>query len=138
MPIAFSEKRRIVMDHILSYLTPAVIAAIVAAVMSISLPWVNWGIEKRRLQRQRRIDYIDAVRRFALENSPDLSELVQTPEYAAIRKHLPSEFVSKIEQADGKLTINVVIGSGRSSGANNFRPQLFDELSKLEARWKLV
>ena len=126
------------MDYILSLVTPAVIAAIVAALMSISLPWVNWGIEKRRLRRQRRIDLIDAVRKFAQNHDPDLSELVQTPEYAALRKHFPSTFVKKIEQEEVNHVVEIVMGSGRSSGANNFRPQLFDELSKLEIKWELV
>ena len=122
----------------MSYVTPAVIAAIVAAIMSISLPWVNWGIEKRRMQRQRRIGYIDAVRRFAQEHNPDLSDLVQTPEYAALREHLTTEFVEQIEQRHKNGYLQIVVGSGRTSGANNFRPQLFDELSRLEIKWKLV
>lgn len=126
------------MDYIWNYLTPAVVAAVVAAVMSISLPWVNWGIEKRRLKRQRRIDCIEAVRKFALEHHPDLSELVQTPEYAVLRKHLSREFVERIEGDVGNLVVHVVVGGGRKSGANNFRPQLFDELSRLETKWGLV
>jgi hypothetical protein len=134
------------MDHLLNYVTPAVIAAIVAAVMSISLPWVNWGIEKRRLQRQRRVDYIDAVRKIAQEDNPDLSELIRTPEYAALRQHLPTEYVAELEQSIANLStgmgnsfkINIVLGTSRSAGANNFRIRFFDELTKLEIKWKLV
>lgn len=126
------------MDPILNFIAPAVIAAIVASVMSISLPWVNWGVEKRRLRRQRRVDQVDAVRSFAQEHGADLSGLIQTPEYATLRKHLPTDFVERVERTSKTPATIVVVGDGRSSGANNFRPQLFDELTILEIKWKLI
>jgi hypothetical protein len=126
------------MDTILNLIAPAVIAAIVAAAMSISLPWVNWGVDKRRHRRQRRVDQIDAVRRFAQEHDADLSELIQTPEYAALRKHFSTDFVERIERTSKTPTVIIVVGVGRSSGANNFRPRLFDELTNLEIKWKLI
>jgi len=126
------------MDHLSNLIAPAVIAAIVSTAMSISLPWVNWGVEKRRLRRQRRVDHIDAVREFAQKHNRDLSELIETPEYAALREHFSNGFVWKIEGAESGGTKMIQVDIGRSGGLNNFKPELFDELTKLEIKWKLL
>lgn len=123
-----------------NFVAPAVIAAFVSALMSISLPWISWGIEKRRLKRAYRVSIIESVRKFAQEDSPDLSGLIQTPEYSVIRKHLPPEFVREIERTDAgnNISMTIVLGNGRSSGTNNFRPKFFDELTKIEIEWGLI
>ena len=128
------------MENLSNFIAPAVIAAIVSALMSVSLPWVSWGVEKRRLRRAHRVCLIEAVRRLAQEDSPSLSRLVQTAEYSAIRKYLPDDFVKEIEltNAGNAIPIKIVMGHGRSSGTNNFRPRFFDELTKIEIKWKLI
>lgn len=128
------------MDNIQNFIAPAVIAAVVSGFMSISLPWVSWGVEKRRLKRAHRVNLIETVRKFAQKDSPDLSGLIQTPEYSALRRHLPSDFVKEIEKtnAGDYIPITIVLGNGRSSGANNFRPKFFDELTKIEIKWGLI
>lgn len=128
------------MDNVSNFIAPAVIAAVVSALMSISLPWISWGVEKRRLRRAYRVSLIETVRKFAQKDSPDLSGLIQTPEYSVIRKHLPGEFVKEIEKtnAGNHIPIKIVMGHGRSSGANNFRPKFFDELTKIEIKWGLI
>ena len=120
------------MDVTLTILTPAVIAAIVSGLISVALPWANWGVEKRRLKRARRISQIDSIRSLYWCKS-SIEYLIQAPEYAALRAHFEPKLVHKIESHS--LTIQ---NGGRSKGVNNFWPEVLDDLARLERLWDLA
>jgi hypothetical protein len=101
----------------------AIIGLITGAVGSLLAPWANWGIEKRRLRVNRQRDIIDNERRNLTNYSKE--QIRNSAEYAAIRSHLSSDLVSRIE-------------AHTAGGERSIHASIMRELSELEGEWKLV
>ena len=114
------------------YVIPALIGLLGGVVGSLIAPWVNWGIEKRRLRHQARLDFVRAAHEL-LAQPPDRGELRNTSVYSRLRPYL-SDRTKEIVESE---TIHVQLG-GRGGGANNYVPHMLDDLRKLEERWDLI
>lgn len=116
--------------------TPIIVAAAsglgAGIVGSLIAPWAQWKIEEKREIANARREFIESCRRL-IASDISSQEFRETPEYARLRSHL-SETVRKQIESD---TIHIQMG-GRGSGANNFSPKLFDEITSLEKKWKLI
>ena len=116
--------------------TPIVVAAVsglgAGIVGSLVAPWAKWKIEEVRERAKARRQLIESFRSHI---STDISseQLRETPEYARLRPHLSNRIRKQIESD----TIQVQLG-GRGRGANNFSPKLYDEITALEKKWKLI
>jgi len=115
--------------------TPIIVAAMsglgAGIVGSLVAPWAQWKIEEKRERANARRAFIESCRRIASDISSQ--QFRETPEYARLRPHL-SETVRKQIEND---TIHIQL-QGRGSGTNNFTPKLFDEVTELEKKWKLI
>lgn len=116
--------------------TPILVAAAsglsAGIIGSLVAPWAQWKIEEKRERANARRKFIESCRAL-IASDMSSQEFRETPEYARLRPHL-SEIVRKQIESD---TIHLQTG-GRGSGANNFSPILFDEISALEKTWKLI
>jgi hypothetical protein len=120
------------MEEFLKIAIPALTGLVAGAIGSLIAPWVNWGIEKKKLRLTAQREFIAAARR-TLETGSNKDEFRESGIYSQLRPFL-SERTRKEIESD---TITVQIG-GRGSGANNYRSHVFDELHVLERKWKLI
>jgi len=97
---------------------------------SLVAPWIHWAVERRRTQLANRKEQIADLRRLATQM--DLHELFDTAEYAALRPHLSTQALSRIE---GQRVVHIVMGRDRQPSREN---TLFDEIARIEREWKLV
>lgn len=113
----------------------SVAGLISGGVASLIAPWINWGIEKRKMVINRKIKLVEDIRVYLGANDFDSVIFRESAEYSKIRPYIDSALVQKIERADD--TIDVSIG-GRGQGVNNYKSNILDELMKLEIKWKLI
>lgn len=125
----------------------AIIGLVTGALGSLIAPWINWGIEKKKLKRQSRESLIKRVRDILTEEDLSNTDFMHTPEYASIKPYLSERAIRAVEGEPNKgnslnslNTINVVVvmGSGRFSGVNPFKNNVLDDLVLLERRWDLI
>lgn len=123
---------------------PAIAGLIAGAVGSLIAPWVNWGIEKKRLTRKNREELIRSVRVALLNEGLSNSEFRHLQVYSRIKPYLSEDVVKAVEGKFAKdkpfvtEVVQVVLGNGRNSGINPFRNRLLDELTLLEKKWDLI
>lgn len=103
-------------------------------ISSIIAPWAKWGIEKRKMQRQKQYENFNSLKKILNEKEFDRNEFSHTVEYAFIRPYLTKELVKKIEDN----VFHVTIWWWRNSGCNNFKPQILDEVIRIEKKMKLI
>ena len=120
------------MEEFMKIAIPALTGLIAGTIGSLIAPWVNWGIEKRKLRLTARREFIAAARR-SLDVGSDKNEFRESAIYSQLRPFL-SERTRKEIESD---TITIQMG-GRGSGADNYRPHVLDELHTLENKWKLL
>ena len=84
------------LNPIWSILVPAVSGLLAGIVGSLVAPWVNWGIEKRRMKFKRRQDIVDRCREHA-KKFQDLEQLCNSPEYVYIRPFIDGKILECIE-----------------------------------------
>ncbi|MFP7754145.1 hypothetical protein ACLG6S_05710 [Thermodesulfobacteriota bacterium B35] len=116
--------------------TPIIVAAAsglgAGIIGSLVAPWAQWKIEEKRERANARRKFIETCRNL-IASDISIQQFRETPEYARLRPHL-SEMVRKQIESDA---IHIQMG-GRGGGANNFSPKLFDEITELEKKWKLI
>lgn len=111
----------------------AVIGLIGGVIGSIIAPWINWGIEQRKMQAQRRTDLIREWRSFIENFDFDQKNFGDTTVYAAMRPYMNKEVIDDFE---AQRTFFVPPDGGR--GDNLFKQWASDEVSAIERRWKLI
>lgn len=92
--------------------------------------WANWGIEKRRLNRQRQYALLDSWRSgIASLGNASYHAAFHTPWYETLRPHLAADVVARLERPN---TVIVNPGSAR------FSKNLFTgEVDRIEREWNL-
>lgn len=110
----------------------AVSGSVFGALASLIAPWVTWGVEKRRLKLASRRKSV-AEWRQAVAQSDGVKEFRETAAYATMRPHLLRTLIERIESD----TITIQQG-GRGGGVNNFKPLVYDDITRVEKHWDLV
>jgi hypothetical protein len=97
---------------------------------SVVAAWANWGIEKRRLNRQRQYALLDSWRSgIASQGNAGHTSALQTPWYETLRPHLAADVLARLEQPN---TIIVSLGSPRGT-----KGLFTGEVDRIEREWKL-
>jgi hypothetical protein len=100
------------------------------AVASLIAPWVKWGIEKRRLKRQRRYDLLDSWRAgIASMVSTDHDDFIRTDWYETLRPYLREGRRTQLEKPG---TVIVPSESGRG-----VKDLFTHEVDRIESGWGL-
>ena len=105
------------------------------AIGSLIAPWIHWGIEKRKIRHQKRIDLFKEVREYVQRPDYDRINFRETVIYSQIKVFLDSKIVKKIENPSNEIIIE--IGKMRGSGIQNYKNEILDNLTKIENRWKI-
>ena len=111
----------------------AIIGLITGATGSLVASWVKWGIEKKRLKHNRRVDLIKEWPIFIEQFDFEKDNFGNTTVYGAMRPYMNSETVKKFE---AQRRFYVPPDGGR--GKNLFKQWASDEVSKIEKNWKLI
>jgi hypothetical protein len=107
----------------------AVAGLISGALASLVAPWIQWGVEKRRLQRNERRELLERARGIVTSVN-DPQSFRNTPEYARLRPHLLDEVRNKIEGRP------IVPGTGEGRGT--VRNLLLDDFARIERKWGIT
>ena len=115
-------------------ISAAITGGIFGTLGSLIAPWINWGVEKKRMKVNRRIAMIDQLRK-SLDSMEEYDNrtFTQSAIYSNIRPYLDRKLMEYIEREDV-----IVIGGGRSGGVNNHKSKILDAVSKLEKEWGLL
>lgn len=111
----------------------ACIGLVSGAIGSLVAPWVKWGIEKRKLVHNRRVELINNWRSFIEEFDFDNENFGNTTVYAAMRPYMDENVIKKFE---AQRTFYVTPEGGR--GKKLFKQWASDQVSKIEKDWKLL
>lgn len=120
------------MDDLLKVVIPAFFGLVAGMIGSLIAPWVNWGIEKRKLKLAARREFI-ALARKTVQATESKNEFREHAIYSQLRPFLVERTRELIESD----TITIQTG-GRGGGVNNYKPQIFDDLHTLEKKWDLL
>ena len=113
---------------------PILVAAGAGTVASLLAPWAQWGVDRRRQVRARRVEIIAGIRELVHQGQAvDRDVLLVDPRYLAVRPHLDA----KTEEMLREQTIHVVSDSYGTVG-NVYLAALRDEADRLEQEWKLT
>jgi len=105
---------------------------VAGAIGSLIAPWVNWGIEKRKLRLAARRDFI-ASARLELDADLDKHKFREGVLYSRL-----SPFLSENTRREIESDATTVQTGGRCAGVNNYFPLTLDDLHVLEQTWKLL
>jgi hypothetical protein len=75
-----------------------IVGLITGALGSLIAPWVAWGVEKRRVKRQYRIEQISRWRE-ALRGDFDRRSFINSEAYSTLKQHMPEELIEEIERS---------------------------------------
>jgi hypothetical protein len=123
---------------------PAVAGLIAGSIGSLIAPWVNWGIEKKKLIRKSREELIQHARDALIKEDLSNKEFSHLTIYSRIKPYLSEQAVKAVEgeySRNGQNpteVIRVVMGNSRDSGVNPFKNRVLDELAMLEKKWDLI
>jgi hypothetical protein len=113
-----------------------VIGLIAGIIGSLIAPWVHWGIEKRKIRHQKRIEMINEVREYVQKPNYDRINFRETGVYSQIKPFLDSNIIKRIEIPSNEICVDV--GNLRGAGIQNYKNEILDNLTKLEKGWKLI
>lgn len=131
------------MDPWIQYAVPALIGLVAGIVGSLVAPWVNWGIEKKRLQHETRTRLLASVREFVSSDSYSYPEFMKSALYSQLLPHLSRSCREAMKAKKGGETgylntVHINIG-GRDAGVNTqHRSRLLDEIARLEKVWGIT
>ena len=114
-------------DEIIIALVGGAVGAIITYVIA---PWVNWAVEKKKLQRQYRAELIRQWREVILKDDFSYKHFVNHSLYGSLRDHLSKEAIEMMEA--GPHVLHVGLG-----GLDPARSLLTKEIAKIEKTWEL-
>lgn len=110
-----------------------VVGLIAGAIGSLVAPWVQWGIEQKRLRNSRRIELISQWREIISNRAFNRGNLLNNPLYGPLRELLEEKVRQEIERPSNQITI--VLDSPTNS---HDRDLLLREIARIEKAWKLI
>jgi hypothetical protein len=123
-------------ERTIELLITGILALVAGATGSLIAPWVHWGIEKKKIKVQKKIDLIKKARDFLEVSDLDYRQFSCSSIYSEIRPYLSQKTISTIERNENEFVIT--IGNGRESGVNTYKYLVLDDLVELEKKWELI
>lgn len=111
----------------------ALIGLVGGIIGSVVAPWVNWGIEKRRLKHARKVELIKEWRLFIEHFSFNSQNFGNTTVYAAMRPFMDEDIIKKFE---AQRTIHIPPDGGR--GKELSKQWASDQVAMIENKWNLL
>jgi hypothetical protein len=128
------------MNNFSQYVLPPVLGFIAGAIASIIVPWVNWGIEKRRMKLNNRKKLIKDVRACLFKFNSNHEGFIVMPEYGRIKHYLSKSTRHRLETIPIKITGSgsITITSKLRIYDDDYPDFVLDELHELEKRWEIM
>ncbi|SRX93244.1 hypothetical protein MSP7336_01480 [Mycobacterium shimoidei] len=99
------------------------------ALGSVIAPWVNWGIEKRRSDRQHRRDLVKAWREGVTYEGHDFVLALNSNWYETLRPNMKPETVERLERQRTSIV--------PPDNHRHFKDVFTGEIDRIEREWKL-
>jgi hypothetical protein len=137
-------------ESTINVIISGVVGLFTGAIASLSAPWAQWGVEKRKLRLQARAKLLQEAREFISSNSYSSPDFIKyEPLYSQLLPYLSNNCKEKMKMMEvqamtsgslfGSHTIKIGLGDGRDSGLNKeHRGLLLDEIARLEKKWRLI
>jgi len=93
-----------------SIIVSAVSGLIAGTIASLIAPWINWGIEKRKIKMNRRVELIKNCKELINSENFDNYKFLNSSYYSDIKPYLNNELVDKIENKEGRHYVSIVGG----------------------------
>ena len=100
------------------------------AIGSLVAPWVNWGIEKRRLQLQERKDFLAKCREIIASPGFERTRLLNDPVYGVLRPMLTEAAIKQLERSKNHFVVSEL--------TNADSVLISKELSRIGQTWDLL
>ena len=117
---------------VLVYIIPAVIGFLGGVIGSLIAPWVQWGIEKRRLRQSKRRELINNCRMF-LATDVDNKTFRKTELYSKLRPHLYQLVIEEIEKDDTPVS-----EADETPATDQFKSKVLEDIARIEKEWILI
>ncbi|MBO0947518.1 hypothetical protein [Fibrella forsythiae] len=126
-------------DKTIELLITGGIGLIGGVIGSLIAPWVVWGIERRKIKINKKIELLNKVRQYTERPDFDRVAFSQTAIYSEIKPYLTKSLIGMIEQnSETKLITIKSPRHGRGISLNNLSPELLDEIVRIEKAWGLM
>ncbi|MBC7002756.1 hypothetical protein BIZ37_09330 [Photobacterium sp. BZF1] len=112
----------------------AVIGLISGGVGSLCAPWVNWGIDKRRLRRTARYKLISSAREYVGSKQYGVRQYIKKDHYHQLRNEFSKSTKLQFDEALEKTEHGENVADYRE----DTRQLLLKEISRIEKRWYLI
>lgn len=118
-------------SNTLPIIVSAVVGLLTGVVGSLVAPWVNWGVEKRKLKRENRVRLIKELRTYLIKGNVQEKGFLNSENYINIRSFLSLELINDIENQ------NLVYGRIENHAYSQYNSKFLQELHDLEYKWGL-
>ncbi|PZQ33260.1 MAG: hypothetical protein DI562_01995 [Stenotrophomonas acidaminiphila] len=122
-------------DAVMSAVIGGVAGLLSGAVASIIAPWVQWGIEKRRMKHQSRAALIKRWREVLVHPHFSREHMLRDPDYATLETLLSEEGLKQMRRP---FTSHIVIRGGTGNPGEADHGMLMREIARIEREWGLL
>ena len=120
------------MDEFLKIAVSSGFGLVSGGIGSLIAPWVDWGVEKKRILLTARRDFLKECRE-QVHKALSREAFRDSHIYARLRPLLSPKTLKMIETE----TITIQTG-GRGGGVNNYAPAILDDIARIEREWGLL
>ena len=117
---------------VLIYVIPVALGFIGGVIGSLIAPWVQWGVEKRRLRQAKRRELISACR-ILLATDIDKKTFREAEFYLKLRPHLYQLVIDEIESDD-----TAVSREDAKPETDRFKKKMLEDVARIEKEWILI
>lgn len=110
-----------------------VIGLITGGIGSLIAPWMNWGIEKKRLRYGRRVIIINELKLIASEKEFDRIKFINSSNYRLVRNYFSSETIKDIERP-----LNHIIAIIGNPAIDVLRSKVLEDIARIEKIWGII
>lgn len=111
----------------------ALIGLVAGAIGSLIAPWINWGVEKRKIRLQARKNLIECAREYVTSKQFGAVQFSRKTWYAQLIPEMSDEVISIIENFPRNASEGDVV-----LVREELRKALLLELGRIERKWKLI
>ena len=122
-------------ELIIAIITSSVVASIITGLLA---PYVNWGIEKKKIKLENRKKLISQTRTVLIQEDFSGPMFIKSQAYNRIRPYISKELDNKIRSPE---LIEIELsehGSVVTGGYDFLRQQIYQELNEIEEKWGLI
>ena len=116
-------------------LIAGIVGLIAGLVGSLIAPWVQWGVEKKRIKQQRRIEMINQWREILSQENFQRTDFLNHPLYGPLRELIKQDVLKNFERP----TLTFIGKSLDESPKDSYdRDIIMKEVARIEKEWGVI